>query len=642
MFKLKLIKISICIAPALLCCFAALYFGKDVNFDAINYHGYAAFGLMNERLWVDFFPAGPQSYLNPLGYIPFYFLKFYMGDVGVTICLALLHSACIYGVVFFSGILIDKKKNTGSYYFAILLSLVTVVYWQNVGSSFIDAYICAFVIFGLGFLLRWVAGAGSLKELGMSAFLFGLAVGLKLTSVIFAISATLVVFLYLLYRQWNWKEFCTFACMGALGFIITQGWWGYLVYEKTGNPFFPYFNNVFQSAFLPSEGIINTRFIPEGFVNGLIFPLKAILPLPWLYQELRAPDIRWVVFFVSLSVVMIGAAKKVIVVDKVGWGAIVFFVSSYVLWLLSSGNGRYGMPIFLLVGVLVAWLLSLFLKKEILRVVLLLLFIFQAALVFLGGNLRWSDGAFSNTWFDYEVPKTLIDEPALYLTTEHNSYSFLAEKVNPSSIFVNISGQISLPYSEKLDDFFRGAMERVDGNVRVIANALLTESVTQQDDHLPTIGGYFLRPRLLYVLNARLSRFGFEIDEKSCLFISPNSDGYKSFNGLLVSCKLNRSMSALNEYIEVVKDANVVFDLIERSCVEFFSPRSSVTERYGDLVMRNYVGSEAMMYLSAGVVWISFSDRIGVKKLGDFEGLRSGKISVDCNNELLRVSEDIY
>src|SRR5690606_30742090 len=129
---------------------------------------------------------------------------------------------------------------------------------------------------------------------------------------------------------------------------------------KTGNPFFPYFNNIFKSPYLPPSGIINTRFIPEGFINGLIFPLKAILPLPWLYQELRAPDIRWLVFFVSLLVVVIGAAKKIIAVDKVGWGAIIFFITSYVLWLLSSGNGRYGMPIFLLVGVLVVWLLSLF------------------------------------------------------------------------------------------------------------------------------------------------------------------------------------------------------------------------------------------------------------------------------------------
>lgn len=645
MLKLNITKVFVFLIPVLLCVFAAIFFGKDVNFDAINYHGYAAFGLLNERLWVDFFPAGPQSYLNPLGYLPFYFLSSFFGDAGGSIGLAVLHSSCIYGVAFVAGLLIDRRNSPISYWFAIVTSLMTVVFWQNVGSSFIDAYICALVIFGLGFLLRWIDskdGSDDIKALAVSAFLFGLAVGLKLTSIIFAVSATVVFFSSLFFYGWKWKDFFIFAFLGFLGFLITQGWWGYLVYERTGNPFFPYFNHVFKSAFLPSEAILNTRFIPESFMDGALFPIKAILPLPWLYQELRAPDIRWVVFFFALVVTVGGVLKKFIVINRIGWGAIIFFLLSYVLWLLSSGNGRYAMPIFLLVGILGVWLLSLFIKGMVLRSVLLVLLLTQSILVFLGGNLRWSEGEFSGSWFDYNIPEELIDKPALYFSIDHNSYSFLAEKVNPSSIFINVSGQLSLPYTPDLDKVFQRSMNKVNGNVRIITTALLTVDRTAENQFLPTYNDYYLRPRLIYVLNARLSRFGFEVDNKSCLFVSPNTNDPKKAAGLLVSCRLIKKPSALIKYREVVQNADVVFSLVENTCRNFFSPMSAVTELHGDLLMRNYVGSEAMLYLSKGVVWISFSDRIGVKRLGEFEKLASGMAKIDCNNELVRVSDDIY
>ena len=49
--------------------------GKDVNWDLLNYHYYlplraAATGASQQ----DFFAASAQSYLNPVGYLPFYLM----------------------------------------------------------------------------------------------------------------------------------------------------------------------------------------------------------------------------------------------------------------------------------------------------------------------------------------------------------------------------------------------------------------------------------------------------------------------------------------------------------------------------------------------------------------------------------------
>ena len=42
------------------------------SWDVFNHHYYIPFAWMTGRIDADFFGAGPQSYQNPLGYLPFY------------------------------------------------------------------------------------------------------------------------------------------------------------------------------------------------------------------------------------------------------------------------------------------------------------------------------------------------------------------------------------------------------------------------------------------------------------------------------------------------------------------------------------------------------------------------------------------
>jgi hypothetical protein len=60
--------------PAVVCAAWSLYAGKDVNWDLLNYHYYLPYELLGMRLEQDFFAASAQSYLNPLGYLPFYLM----------------------------------------------------------------------------------------------------------------------------------------------------------------------------------------------------------------------------------------------------------------------------------------------------------------------------------------------------------------------------------------------------------------------------------------------------------------------------------------------------------------------------------------------------------------------------------------
>src|SRR3981189_1843570 len=53
----------------------AWFAGQDINWDWRDYHAYNACALINGRYDQDVAPAGIHTFLNPLAYLPAYFLR---------------------------------------------------------------------------------------------------------------------------------------------------------------------------------------------------------------------------------------------------------------------------------------------------------------------------------------------------------------------------------------------------------------------------------------------------------------------------------------------------------------------------------------------------------------------------------------
>jgi hypothetical protein len=53
----------------------AWFAGEDTSWDWQNYHEYSAFALINGRFNEDVAPAGIQTFLNPVAYVPAYLLR---------------------------------------------------------------------------------------------------------------------------------------------------------------------------------------------------------------------------------------------------------------------------------------------------------------------------------------------------------------------------------------------------------------------------------------------------------------------------------------------------------------------------------------------------------------------------------------
>jgi hypothetical protein len=139
--------------PAVLCAAWTVVAGKDVNWDLLNYHYYIPFEFIAGRLQQDFFAASAQSYLNPVGFLPFYLMvSSGWHSVVASIALAALHSLSIPLLYLLAWRLFPHLQRQDRLVFSTLtaaLGAATSVYWMTVGSSFLDPLLVPLMLGGL-------------------------------------------------------------------------------------------------------------------------------------------------------------------------------------------------------------------------------------------------------------------------------------------------------------------------------------------------------------------------------------------------------------------------------------------------------------------------------------------------------------
>src|SRR5207247_6225752 len=155
------------------------------------YHYYLPFELLAGRLGQDFFAASAQSYLNPIGYLPFYLMVTYgWHSVAVSIVLATAHSLSIgllYLVAYRLFAHLPPRDRGVFSCLAAALGAASGVYWMTVGGSFLDPLLVPPMLAGLLLLLREDRHAG--RRAALAGALFGAAAALKYSNAIYALAA---------------------------------------------------------------------------------------------------------------------------------------------------------------------------------------------------------------------------------------------------------------------------------------------------------------------------------------------------------------------------------------------------------------------------------------------------------------------
>jgi hypothetical protein len=353
----------------------ALARGQDFNWDQTNYHLSMPFLLAHQTYWSSIAPSGIQSYFNPTVLQLEYFGLTRLNPVVFVIILAALQSTtfmiagfiCLDVAGSARGQPIDgdaRRVWLGLLGFA--LCLMAPMALSEAGTTFIDLVTAVPVAAAYGLLLvrdRWLNAAIAALLAGA---LIGLAAALKLTNVVFALG----VAGFALAgpdrprQRLKWVVLCGVSAI--LAFLAAGGSWQFAVWQRFGNPFFPYYNNIFHSPDVPSAALRDGRFLPHSVLDVWRYPLYWLLggsptsATASPSSELHLADARWAVVTFG-TVAFLGALALLPRwrrdrLAEPATGLFFAIVIGYLAWLTEFGIHRYMAPLDVLCGTAVLYL----------------------------------------------------------------------------------------------------------------------------------------------------------------------------------------------------------------------------------------------------------------------------------------------
>jgi hypothetical protein len=330
--------------------FYAIHVGQDVNWDWQNYHDYDVLALLHDRHAIDVAPAGIQSFLNPVPYVPYYLLRHRLSPMIAGAMVGAIQSLNL--IIAWA---LTRRLMPNLSWFSIaaatLISASGAMTLSEIGTSFADLLTAIPVLIGVLLLVTRSLDQGRVILFG--GVFVGSAVGLKLTNAPFAVGAlAMILSSYRPLRSALWL-----GLGGAIGFVITGGAWSFYLWHEFGNPLFPFYNNVFHAPAGPPWNITDVRFFPHGLVDALSYPFR------WIRSGQSTSEVPFRDARFAVIMVLAGLAAGLAVVSR-RWVLsrrdsqfVIFFVVSFVVWMLMFSIQRYLVVLEILAGPMIVLLL---------------------------------------------------------------------------------------------------------------------------------------------------------------------------------------------------------------------------------------------------------------------------------------------
>jgi hypothetical protein len=205
----------------------------------------------------------------------------------------------------------------------------------------------------------------------LAGLLGGIAFGLKPSMAIYAIAlAAALAILPGTFRD-RARRLSILAIGGLIGVAVSAGWWYWRVWDMTGNPLFPYYNDIFKSPLYWDERYVFSFFLPKTWREAILYPWL------WLANPTRVSEMS----FVSLAIpglmtflAAIGIARFLGLRPQgqstnppATRALFAFWLIGYVLWLTQSSVYRFAVVLEMLVPLLVVALLARWVTPDLLR-----------------------------------------------------------------------------------------------------------------------------------------------------------------------------------------------------------------------------------------------------------------------------------
>jgi len=384
------------------------------------------------------------------------------------------------------------------------------------------------------------------------------------------------------------------------------------------------------------------RFLPDTWLDALLRPVAMAMPDGWVYVETMAPDLRFVFVLLLLILLLVALVARGTGRTKALKPMLVLLATctaAFVIWLLTTGNGRYFIAFLLVVGPLCVAIVYRLPMTQGFRLTLALgLLGVQGFVVHESSPFdtwawaRWSDAPY----FQVDVPPDMATQARSYVTMSTISYSLIAPLFPPASRWMNINdaprdGQASIA-GKKVQSFL------ADGGSQL---TLLVPSIPLHAtaEGLPD-------SEVISALNALLAEYSLRIKQPAaCRFLRSkgalsvakvNADNDAEAKAQKIgfwACPLRYSASeAVPKSQTGPNRFDRVFEKVEALCPRFFPPRGARTLQINNGELRHYKGTDMKVYVwNDGTVMYRYFRSYSPEMIGTVDDVVSGKATLDCD-----------
>lgn len=398
--------------------------GMDGNFDTANYHAYIGWSALKGVGYQQGSVAQYHTYLNPVADVLNYSAFTASPLVG-----AALHSL-LFASTMLALFKLVKLFIWNNYYsfFAVAIGMTSAMTVSTFGTWMNEHVVALPVIIGLYLLLKHINDR-ALYLCSISGFLFGVALGLKLTAAQYVAGAIAVVFIF---SKSRFKESLGLLIGCLIGYVLVDGYFMFMRWDSFQNPIFPFANNIFKSLYYPVEWKSFGSFKPEEILKYLA------LPATWVHSgdlsEINTVrDGRLLLAYVGIALILFAYLfKRSVKRDE--FGLVVFFVASWVAWILVFRVYRYLVVLELLSGLIFIIALSKFFygRSDVLRLAILHLAFILVLVVTVYPD--WGRRQWSSRFHTSNLAEIVIENKADFVFFADNRLSYLSPMLEKAGV----------------------------------------------------------------------------------------------------------------------------------------------------------------------------------------------------------------
>ena len=236
-----------------------------------------------------------------------------------------------------------------------------------------------------------------------------------------------------------------FVGAAFVAFLAAYGWWGWRLYQLTGNPVFPLFNQVFHSPWVPPVGGTDRQFMPKDIWQWLFYPFYWVRRNAYQGGNMFA-DSRYAVAMIAAAVLALAActarARQAAGAPAVRF-LLLFVVFSYVLWLNLYSILRYAVSFEILTGLLILFALQEAIAAvrdvESKRWTIWMMTIATALILSFTRYTDWGHSPYAAVAFDVQLP-LIAPNSTVLIVGQPNAYIVPFFPHATSSRFVGVTG----------------------------------------------------------------------------------------------------------------------------------------------------------------------------------------------------------